>query len=375
MHFYAMQFIRGQNLDLIIEELRAMREQSGSFGSSPEERRMRTDELKPANSPDAISDTIVMQMVVGRADAVARAQSQELAAELDDSGGRVKGNTTQDTFPGVDDLSPASPRIQRNDGGQNSSSTDSILDASGWSGRGRTRTAYFRRVAALGLQVSDALAYAHQNDLLHRDIKPANLILDTDGIVWVTDFGLAKGLDDDLTQTGDIVGTLRYMAPERFDGRTDNRSDIYSLGLTLYELCTLQIAFQNSDKATLVEQVTQQSPAPPRRVEPAIPRDLETIILKAIDRTPERRYRTARHLAEDLQAFLADRPHQGSENHAARTPLANVSAQPNHRRAILYQFDVAFDGCHRSNCFRDSARSPISGTASTKRASHQPFSA
>src|SRR5262249_9091743 len=100
---------------------------------------------------------------------------------------------------------------------------------------------YFRSVARVGVQVAEALAYAHQQRLLHRDIKPANLLLDTQSIVWITDFGLAKAEGtEELTTQGDIVGTLRYMAPERFQGRADPRSDVYSLGLTLYEMLTLR---------------------------------------------------------------------------------------------------------------------------------------
>ncbi len=100
-------------------------------------------------------------------------------------------------------------------------------------------------MARIGLQVAEALAYAHQQGILHRDIKPANILLDTQGTAWVTDFGLAKADDSaELTNQGDIVGTLRYMAPERFGGRADARSDVYGLGLTLYEMLTLRIGLR-----------------------------------------------------------------------------------------------------------------------------------
>ena len=111
-----------------------------------------------------------------------------------------------------------------------------------------TESGYYRAVARLGVQVAEALAHAHGQGVLHRDIKPSNLLLDVDGHVWVTDFGLAKlEGSDGPTQTGDIVGTLRYMAPERFEGWSDRRSDVYGLGMTLYELLTLRPAFEAGD--------------------------------------------------------------------------------------------------------------------------------
>ena len=170
---------------------------------------------------------------------------------------------------------------------------------------------YWKSVARAGLQAARALQYAHSRDTLHRDIKPANLLVDGSGTVWVTDFGVAKVMqDNDVTRTGDVVGTLRYMAPERFHGRTDARSDIYSLGLTLYELLTLKPAFDAKDQSSLILHITQDEPAAPRKTDPGIPRDLDTIVLKAIARNPEHRYRSAGALADDLESFLDDMPIQ-----------------------------------------------------------------
>ena len=164
-------------------------------------------------------------------------------------------------------------------------------------------------MARVGLQVAEALAYAHRKGILHRDIKPSNLLLDQQGTVWVTDFGLAKAEGtDELTHTGDIVGTLRYMAPERFDGASLPQSDVYGLGLTLYEMLTLRPAFDDANRGRLIERVLHEPPAPPRKLDPRIPRDLETIVLKAIAKDPAERYATAERMAEDLQRFLADRP-------------------------------------------------------------------
>src|SRR5262249_21125255 len=146
--------------------------------------------------------------------------------------------------------------------------------------------------------------------VLHRDIKPSNLLLDETGNVWVTDFGLAKAASDsdDLTHTGDVVGTLRYMAPERFNGPGDVRSDVYALGLTLYELLTLRPAFEEADRNKLVKQVMHGEPPRPRQLNPRVPRDLETVVLKAIARDPAHRYATAEDFGTDLQRFLDDEP-------------------------------------------------------------------
>ena len=127
-------------------------------------------------------------------------------------------------------------------------------------------------MARLGVQVAEALAHAHGQGVLHRDIKPSNLLLDADGHVWVTDFGLAKVEGSEgPTQTGDIVGTLRYMAPERFEGWSDRRSDIYGLGMTLYEMLTLRPAYEAATRAKLIEQVIHDPPPPPRKHDPQDP--------------------------------------------------------------------------------------------------------
>jgi serine/threonine protein kinase/WD40 repeat protein len=179
------------------------------------------------------------------------------------------------------------------------------LAASSGSGR-----AYWLAVARIGVQVAEALAFAHAHGVLHRDIKPSNLLLDAQGTVWVTDFGLAKAAADgaDLTHSGDIIGTLRYMAPERFRGKSDPRSDLYSLGITLYELLTFRSPFAATDRNQLLHQVVHEEPPRPRRVNREVPRDLETIVLKATAKDPAHRYATAQELADDLRRFLDDRP-------------------------------------------------------------------
>ncbi len=171
---------------------------------------------------------------------------------------------------------------------------------------------FFRTAAQLGVQAAEALEHAHQMGVIHRDIKPANLLVDVRGHLWVTDFGLAHmQTDARLTMTGDLVGTLRYMSPEQALAKrvtVDHRTDIYSLGATLYELLALEPVFSGSDRQELLRQIAFEEPRPPRRVNPAIPAELETIVLKALAKNPDERYATAKEVAEDLQRFLDDQP-------------------------------------------------------------------
>ena len=175
----------------------------------------------------------------------------------------------------------------------------------------RDRT-HFRDVARLGAEAAEALDHAHGLGILHRDIKPANLLIDQDGALWITDFGLARFRGDlSLTNTGDMVGTLRYMSPEQALARrgvVDQRTDIYSLGATLYELLTLQPAFNGRDHQELLRQIALDEPASPRRIKLSVPRDLETIVLKAMAKDPSSRYTTAQELSADLKRFLDGRP-------------------------------------------------------------------
>jgi tetratricopeptide (TPR) repeat protein len=177
------------------------------------------------------------------------------------------------------------------------------------SGTGRER---FRRVAEWGVQAAEALDYAHQLGVVHRDVKPANLLLDLRGHLWITDFGLARFPGErGVTRSGDLVGTLRYMSPEQAQakrGTVDHRADVYSLGATLYELLTLRPIFEGDDPQELLCQTAFSEPRAPRAVNREVPRELETIVLKALEKDPTRRYQTAQELAEDLRRYLHDRP-------------------------------------------------------------------
>ena len=167
---------------------------------------------------------------------------------------------------------------------------------------------YYRNIARLTSKVADALDYAHQSGVLHRDIKPSNLLLDQTGTIWVADFGLAFREDlEGQTQTGELLGTLRYMAPEQFVAKADSRSDIYSLGLTLFELLTLRPALEAPKRRVLdpTKYSQLEFTVSERQV---IPRDLQTIVLKASALEPENRYERAKDFQEDLERFLDDLP-------------------------------------------------------------------
>jgi serine/threonine protein kinase len=175
--------------------------------------------------------------------------------------------------------------------------------------RGR---AHFQAVARLGVQAAEALEHAHQLGVVHRDIKPANLLVDARGHLWIADFGLAHCQGDAaMTMTGDLVGTLRYMSPEQALAQRvtiDHRTDIYSLGATLYELLTLEPACNGRDRQELLRQIAFEEPRLPTSYNKAIPAELETILLKAMEKNPAERYATAQELADDLEHFLRDEP-------------------------------------------------------------------
>jgi serine/threonine protein kinase len=190
--------------------------------------------------------------------------------------------------------------------------TRSLMGAQLSTQRSGRSAQFFRTVARLAAQAAEALDYAHGVGVVHRDVKPANLLVDGRGHLWVTDFGLAQfHADAGLTQTGDVVGTLRYMSPEQAAGQRvllDHRTDVYSLGATLYELLTLKPIFEGSDRQSLLQQIMHEEPRPPRAIDRTIPAELETIVLKALGKSPADRYATAGDLAGDLQRFLRHEP-------------------------------------------------------------------
>jgi eukaryotic-like serine/threonine-protein kinase len=271
VHFYAMQFIEGRTLAGVISEL----QRSDSA----------VDPHPPLRGTFSRREKVRNPLPPGE-------------------GGRRPGEGGQ-AEPALDADAPVSPLTA---GSSN-----------------RTRS-FFRAVAELGIQAAEALEYAHSLGVIHRDIKPANLLIDACGSLWVTDFGLAQfHAEPGLTITGDLVGTLRYMSPEqalRRRGIIDQRTDLYGLGVTIYELLTLTPAFPGDDRQQLLRQIADEEPVSPRRLNPAIPRELETIVLKAMAKEPGSRYATPRELADDLRCFLESKPKR-----ARRPSLAERAAK------------------------------------------------
>jgi tetratricopeptide (TPR) repeat protein len=274
VHYYAMQLIEGRSLAAMIAELR------------------RLDGLDPAASPAADLSAIATT------DLAARLLTGGAAGQTAGAGSDAPTITLASS---ASVTAPQAPTPVARPAGRTPSSGSST----------HTRD-YVRATARLALQAAEALDHAHTRGILHRDIKPGNLLLDAEGRLWVTDFGLAQVRGDDrLTLSGDVLGTLRYMSPEQALGQRvviDGRTDIYSLGVTLYELLTLRPAVDGGDRAEILRRIAEQEPTPPRRHNPAVPADLETIVLKATAKEAAARYTTAQELAADLRNFLEDRP-------------------------------------------------------------------
>lgn len=249
VHFYAMQIIDGRSLDLVI------RNQRGEVSSNP-------TPASPTPNPSPLL----------------RGEGKKGASTVEFKGEPTRASNMSNS---------AGPR----------------------SGPRREN---YRHAARIAAQVADALEYAHDAGVVHRDIKPANLLLDAKGTVWVTDFGLAQvSTDVGLTQTGNLVGTLRYMSPEQAAGargQVDHRTDVYSLGATLYEMLTLEPIFPGHDRQTILHQILNEEPRPPRQADRSIPVELETILLKALAKSSQDRYATAGEMGADLHRFLDERP-------------------------------------------------------------------
>jgi serine/threonine protein kinase/WD40 repeat protein/tetratricopeptide (TPR) repeat protein len=338
--YYAMQFIAGHSLDKILADVRHLRREKSTVTAeapaiAPETQAVSRGEpgLTPRFSGDAptyvSSRSLSLGLVTGEWAVAAstrdleagEAQSPHAATVVVEERANVHSPEAGDRngfqrtalrrlaaeLAASDDptLGPRQPEVEDD----SPASDPAVPSGSGSSLTARGEVRYYREIARLGAQVADALDHAHKRGVLHRDIKPSNLILDGLGNIWITDFGLAKFDDgEDLSHSQDLVGTLRFMAPERFRGGSDPRCDVYALGATLYEMLTLRPCFSGESHAQLMHRIEHEPPRPPRQIMPGIPADLETIVLKALAKAPGDRFETAEEMAAELRRYVENRP-------------------------------------------------------------------
>ena len=267
VHYYAMQLVRGQTMAEVIHELSQLKNGHVALSGDSISRILSSKSESPA--PSGTDPT----------EALADAAKPQFAESC----------STDDTVPVAQ---KGQPTLAASTSGSDPH--------------------FYRSVAILGVQAAKALQHAHDNGVLHRDIKPGNLMLDAQSQLYVTDFGLARiETDAAMTMTGDLIGTLRYMSPEQALAKRvviDQRSDIYSLGATLYEMLALRPVFSGNDRQALLKQIAFEDPVKLRKIDRAISSDLETIIHKALAKNPDERYTTSEEFAADLQAFVEHRP-------------------------------------------------------------------
>jgi serine/threonine protein kinase/WD40 repeat protein len=351
--YYAMQYIAGQSLDKVLADVRQFRQEKEGFAASETGTVASGHQGRPVSSEldishgaggprvDPLRQTVTMGLLTGQwsiappsdgshdgdtppfpiasagtGGAIEDADQMKVWAErLEVAMGTTAGDEMEHAGPrralGPDAGRAAIPPAHQPppDSGNARDGVQPSPDGSTRSLIGKSDTRYYREVARLGAQVADALAYAHKRGVLHRDIKPPNLILDTLGNIWITDFGLAKFEEgDDLSKSHDLVGTLRYMAPERFGGVSNPQCDLYALGATLYEMLTLRPPFEGQDQLQLIQRIEKEPPVPPRRLERGIHPDLETIVLKALSKSPSDRFESAEEMAAELRRIVENRP-------------------------------------------------------------------
>ena len=283
VHYYAMQYIEGQSLATAIQELKQ---------HAPKREGLQSDK-SPSHYPSDAPSNVGPGQVTGFSDAAieitsAYEHAQPSKGPIGMPPSAVSGKATS------------------------SDDTDYPVQAGISTCNDTNSPAFFQAVAKLGLQAAEALDYSHRHGIVHRDVKPANLLLDNRGDLYVADFGLAR-LESDATMTmsGELLGTLRYMSPEQAMAKRvviDHRTDVYSLGITLYELSALHPAFPGEDRQELFRQIAFVDPPPLRQRNRHVPVDLATIVHKAIEKDPSDRYDTAQDLADDLNRFLRHEP-------------------------------------------------------------------
>jgi serine/threonine protein kinase/WD40 repeat protein len=310
--YYAMQFIAGHSLDRVMADVKRLKRQAERAPDAdrtleaPAARRAAGEATLPdARAPDAELRSVCMGLVTGVFRPEEHSSIDGLEA-TDPGAGASHGD-----LPRLAPLSeacrdsPSGPREQSADSG--ASAGLSVTPVSSWSGKSSLR--YQREIARIGFQVADALDHAHKRNVIHRDIKPHNILLDALGNAWITDFGLAKLKEaGNQTTSQAFAGTLRYMAPERFQGKSDGRDDVYALGATLYEFLALRPVFDTSDPHQLLSRIEHDPPTPLRSIDRRIHPDIAAVVARALAKDPCDRYAGAAELRDELRRFMEGRP-------------------------------------------------------------------
>jgi serine/threonine protein kinase/WD40 repeat protein/tetratricopeptide (TPR) repeat protein len=309
--YYAMQYIAGHSLDKVLEDVKRLKQEAARVGESDGRAVLhgtRTAPLEPTargvSAPDPGLRSVSVGLFRGVFGSESPASTESLVAAME---------TTQAMPPAGTEVPPvlaALPPIEPEGEAKAPSASSSLGFAPGSSWSGKSSSRYQREIARIGAQVADALDYAHRRKVIHRDIKPHNILLDALGNAWITDFGLAKlkQQEGDGSSSQAFAGTLRFMAPERFRGKSDGRDDIYALGATLYEFLALRPVFDASDPHQLLSKIEHDPPTPLRQIDRRIHPDLAAIIARTLAKDPADRYASAAELRDELRRFIEGRP-------------------------------------------------------------------
>ncbi len=311
--YYAMQYIAGHSLDKVLADVKRLKREAAVASEVDKHRpasEAETKWLEPTQgntSPlDASLRSVSIGLLRGMFDSGPPVSTESHMAAMEACLGAADATQAEGTK--ASQAATGFSRSTAPEEGDQPSATSGLSAVSGSSWKSGFSSRYQREIARIGCQVADALDYAHKRKVIHRDIKPHNILLDALGNAWITDFGLAKlKQEEDQSTSQAVAGTLRYMAPERLQGKSDGRDDICALGATLYEFLALRPIFDGADPHKLLRQIEHDQPVPLRQIDRRIHPDLAAIIATTLAKDPADRYATAGELRDELRRFIEGR--------------------------------------------------------------------